>query len=140
MGIAINTPAYRYSSYLGHAQHVEHGFMIGMQSGVHRCVINTNAANSYIDGPAPAANTPEIIFVTNSGRNLKYYYNGALYNSGTATIDWRSIASNIYIGYANQGGWDPYIGHIYCAMLYTRALTADEVSQNYSAIKSRFGL
>lgn len=140
MGIAINTPAYRYSSYLGHAQHVEHGFMIGMQSNVHRFVINNAGSNSIIDGPAPAANTPEIIFATLSGRAMRYYYNGSLYSTGTATIDWLPKAQSIQIGYANQGGWDPYIGHIYCAMLYNRALTAGEVAETYNGIKSRFRL
>jgi hypothetical protein len=140
MGIAINTPAYRYSSYLGHAQHVEHGFMIGMQSNVHSFVINNAGSNSQISGPAPTANTPEIIFATVSGRAMRYYYNGLLYSTGTATIDWLPKAQNIQIGYANQGGWDPYIGHIYCAMLYNRALTAGEVAQTYNGIKSRFRL
>ena len=141
MGIAINTPSYRYSSYLGHAQHVEHGLMIGMQSNVHRFVINNAGSNSWIDGPAPNAGVPEIIFVTHTARTMKLYYNGSLYSSGTATIDWLPKPSSyILVGYANQGGWDPYIGHIYCAMFYNRALTDGEVLLNHSAIKTRFRL
>lgn len=140
MGIALNTPSARYSSYLGNSQHVEHGFMIGMQNGVHKFVINNAGSNSIVDGPVPTSNVPEIIFATLSARRMRLYYNGLLYSSGTATIDWLPKALSIYVGYGNQGGWEPYIGHIYSAMLYNRSLTPQEILQSYNSIKTRFRL
>ena len=136
----IKTPTTFYKSYLGHSQHVQHGFMLGMQSGVHRMVINNSGSGFSIDGPAPNNSSIEFICGTHASRVLKLYYNGSLYSQGTASFDWVSINADMYLGYGNQGGWDPYIGYIHIAYIYNRALSATEILQNYNALRGRFGL
>jgi hypothetical protein len=76
---------------------------------------------------------------------LKIYLNGNLVQttSFTSSFDIANTPINIggsgvlafratYVGWAN--------GKIYSAQVYNRALTAQEVLQNYNATKSRFGL
>ena len=53
-------------------------------------------------------------------------------NNTTATVNWNNT-SNAHIG-AN------WAGKIYNFIAYNRGLSNDEVSQNYNAIKGRFGL
>ena len=50
-----------------------------------------------------------------------------------------SSLTNFNIGYWGTPGWE-FPGSIYNILFYNRALSADEVLQNYNALKSRFGL
>lgn len=140
LGALIRTPNTLYKSYLGRSQHVQYGFMLGMQDGVHRMVIN-NSGNGYaISGPAPN-NTPyEFICGTHDARVLRLYVNGSQYSTGTAGFDWLPTNLNFLLGYGGQGGWDPYVGYINFAFIYKRALSAGEVRQIYNALKGRHGI
>lgn len=67
-----------------------------------------------------------------------WYKNGVQYNSyphsyGTLTAS----PGNILIGTGYAGG---YVGNIYAVRLYNRALTADEVRQNFNAARSIYGI
>jgi hypothetical protein len=65
------------------------------------------------------------------------YFNGVLSNSGTlnnAPMDTQNVI-RIAIGDGRESQ-----GEISTVKVYNRALTADEVAQNYNALKSRFGL
>lgn len=66
-------------------------------------------------------------------------YRNAVINAGPTTLtSHTSEAASFQIGrYAGAGNTN---GNIAIAKFYTRALTAIEVSQNYEATKSRFGL
>lgn len=72
----------------------------------------------------------------NSFPNREIFINGvSALNSGnnpTATVTWNNT-SNAYIG-AN------WAGKIYNFIVYNRGLSNDEISQNYNALKGRFGL
>jgi len=73
-----------------------------------------------------------VYLYVNGVANLMTTYN----NTGTmATIGTRVRS----IG-ARVGGGDSFEGQIACLQLYNRALTADEVLQNYLATRGRFGL
>lgn len=65
------------------------------------------------------------------------YKNGILDQSGTNTT---SIASNINwrIGKDVNGDGEPFNGNIYMIRVYSKALSAGEIYQNYLAQKSRF--
>jgi len=86
---------------------------------------------------APTTTAPEHIVGTFSGGRMSIYYNGNLYATSTGN-SYVTSSVNLLVGYGNQGGWDPYIGHIYNAAVYNVCLTANEVLQNYNAVKSRF--
>jgi len=80
---------------------------------------------------------------TFDGTNLKAYVNGALYNTSAATFS--SIYNsdkNVAIGNYNIGQTPErkYNNSIALPRIYNRALTATEVSRNYNADRSKFGL
>lgn len=94
------------------------------------------------------ADIPQYITYTwdNSGPTIKGYFNGVLENTATsATYQWTtssaSPAHQPRLAQSTQGGWGNYFGaDYYHYHLYNKALTADEVLQNYNALKSRFNL
>jgi hypothetical protein len=80
---------------------------------------------------------------TFDGTNLKAYVNGALYNTSAATFS--SIYNsdkNVAIGNYNIGQTPErkYNNSIALPRIYNRALSATEVSRNYNADRSKFGL
>ena len=73
---------------------------------------------------------------------------GFVYNNGELTYTHTGVATQnqsvdnslqLRLGTYTGGSWFME-GNIYSVRTYNRALTADEVSQNYNAQKSRFGL
>ena len=94
------------------------------------------------------ADVPQYITYTwdNSGPSIKGYYNGVLEKTATsATYQWTtssaSPAHQPRLAQSTQGGWGNYFGaDYYHYHLYNKALTADEILQNYNALKSRFNL
>ena len=92
------------------------------------------------------ADVPQYITYTwdNSDSSIKGYFNGVLEETATsATYQWTtssaSPAHQPRIAQSTQGGWGNYFGaDYYHYHLYNKALTADEILQNYNALKSRF--
>lgn len=69
------------------------------------------------------------------------YYNGTLTNSGNYNRSIRSSPTNIGRGSSSyQGTFRSFEGLISTVSVYNRALTPEEIQQNYNATKSRFGL
>jgi hypothetical protein len=74
--------------------------------------------------------------------NLKLYINGIEDNSTSFNADFYNSTSNFIIGgYAYGTGLNYLLnGYIGSTSFYNRALTSDEITQNYNALKGRFGL
>jgi hypothetical protein len=64
------------------------------------------------------------------------YLNGNLNASNTSWIRWPSTFANIALGYGYSGRY--FSGKISNLQMYSRALTAAEILQNYDATKGRF--
>lgn len=84
------------------------------------------------------------------GNTFRIYINGSLVSTVTGSVNSYdgsliTTAGNIGIS-KNQvfgGGSETYVyfpGEVYCATVYTRALSASEVKQNFNALRSRYGL
>jgi hypothetical protein len=78
-----------------------------------------------------------------NGLNRLLYIDGILRNSDS-DIGMQSVSNNTDIAYVGTGpggsGSVPWNGNISNAMFYNRALTAQEVLQNYNALKGRYNL
>lgn len=76
---------------------------------------------------------------THDSTNAYLYLNGRLVASASQS---GSIVSTVplYIGRVGFTAVAQYSGSISIAQIYNRSLTAQEVQQNYNALKSRFGL
>ena len=80
-----------------------------------------------------------ILCFTFAGETLKTYTNGEYYTYGTLTGGIQTIQDKDF-NIAKGFGYYSTYGNIASTKLYNRALTAEEISQNYNAQKSRFGL
>ena len=80
-----------------------------------------------------------------SGKSAKIYVNGSLNTSGSATGSYSggSASSVSYIGRSAttvSGAYRGLVGKIAIVRCYSKQLSDAEVSQNYNAVKGRFGL
>jgi hypothetical protein len=74
--------------------------------------------------------------VTKNGANTVMYVNGLQVGTGTVSNPKTSGTAAIII---NESYTNP-LNNLNCFIIYNRVLNANEVLQNYTAIKSRFGL
>ena len=85
--------------------------------------------------PTPSDTNWHHQVIVMDGNTAKAYNNGELASSKSYTS--YTLAGGLNIG--GRSGY-PWAGQIPIFKIYDRALTQDEVSRNYNAIKSRFGL
>jgi hypothetical protein len=88
-------------------------------------------------GGTMTLNTWQNISVVKNGSSFAYYKNGSqtLTSGSTASL----VANPFFIGGDNTAA-EYAQGRVAIASIYNRALSATEVSQNYNALRSRFGL
>ena len=92
----------------------------------------------FPDSPTLSIGTWHHIVATTLGSSHVLYLNASSIGTATASGPWAASGENITIGFA---GFHTYHnGRMSNLRLYNRALTAQEIQQNYIATKSRFGL
>ena len=96
----------------------------------------------YSDGDIGTSTGYYHVAVTLNNTVLSYYINGVLDSTDTvAAGTWTSDPDpNLIIGAQNQGAASNLNGEIPVAKIYNRALTAQEIKQNYQQYKTRFNL
>ena len=122
--------------------------------------VNTSAANTiignypnsslqfmggyglYINGACYFTSTPlppGTYYTTATRENgvCKIYLNGQLQRT---TNNSNSIGTNSFKIGTNTSGTEPFNGEIYNIKIYNRALSADEIKQNFSSYRKRFNL
>jgi hypothetical protein len=81
------------------------------------------------------------LVLTYSSSFARFYVNGL--DAGSAgvapSISYDNPSNNILIG-KNAAGGEPFEGRMGCIKMYDKALSANEVQQNYNALKGRYGL
>jgi len=80
-----------------------------------------------------------LITATHTGTERKFYINGVLYGTNSNAVTTQNATNPVSIGAYYNGNYAT-IGAIPHYSLYNRVLTAEEISQNYNAQKSGFGL
>ena len=73
------------------------------------------------------------------GTTRKIWVNGTQIASAVAT-GLNVSSSLLQVGATNVGGSEPLNGRIGQALIYNRALTSTEIQQNYTAVRSRYGV
>ncbi len=84
-----------------------------------------------------------ITMTYNSTSGIKIYFNGAEDAGETSTppdVGWTSNTGNLFSVGSRAGGTQQYNGNIAQASIYNRALTAQEIQQNFNATRSRFSI
>lgn len=97
----------------------------------------------YFPGFPLQAGTYHMAATRNSSGSVILYKNGVQVNSGTLTGS-IPVGPNFRIGAdtnsAGGVGGERLNGKIYTQLVYNRALSAEEITQNFNAFRGRFGL
>lgn len=100
-----------------------------------RYIVNITSLGSM----TPYENTWVNLCVTVSGTSIKTYLNGALTSSATMDTTIKSFNSEVF-GVGNGYGYFRMQGDIGVAGVYNRALTQEEIQQNFNALRGRYGI
>jgi Concanavalin A-like lectin/glucanases superfamily len=88
----------------------------------------------------PIDNTYFHLAITKNGGNVTVYINSVPLYTGSGSASFDGTGRDMRIG-ANAGPYGRYVkGTLPSLRIYDRALTSNEVLQNYNALKTRFGL
>ena len=85
-------------------------------------------------------NTWNNTVLTYDKNNLNYFLNGVFIGQVSATNTPTLSSSNTIVGRLGDYNGQYWTGRIASTQIYNRALSAQEVLQNYNATKARFGL
>jgi len=85
-------------------------------------------------------NWTNITFTADASRNISFYLNGAFEQTLNVTTSTQLIISRIMGGYNSGQNQYNLQGSMSTAKFYNTVLTADQIAQNYNALKSRFNL
>ena len=101
---------------------------------------NNLAVNSTLTTSITSSNWNFIVLTKNSSRLHSWYLNGIFSNSNTGTVDY-TVGSRIWkIGRRAFNNTVNFGGNLSQFSIYNRVLSAAEVSQNFNATRSRFGI
>ena len=101
--------------------------------------------NQYFIPPSISLTTNtwyNLCYVVNAG-NIQYYLNGSAVGSPVTVTSNATVTQPFYIGgdpNANGGGGEWGSGKVAVVQIYNTALTSVQVSTNFNALKSRYGL
>jgi len=106
------------------------------------------AGQSWLGSTSPTANFSSgwqlctMVITGTSPTTYKYYINGTLANTATFSTPSAPNGSYTALGdnYGDGGGCTPFNSKMGAAYFYTKALSVNEILQNYNASASRFGL
>jgi hypothetical protein len=123
----------------------ETGSPLGFSLGNNTITYEINTSTGWTTGNTSNSNIAAGRWVhilqttSNSAKSFRTYVNGILVANLTFTGTPNS-GGGLLIGRGFFGGTFNYSGFIANVSMYNRALSAAEVSQNYNALKSRFGI
>jgi hypothetical protein len=78
--------------------------------------------------------------ISTNGTTHNIYLNGQLINSNSTATQTGNVTRIVIGSYILNGGNEQFNGLISNVKIYNRVLLASEISQNYNALKGRFGL
>jgi hypothetical protein len=97
--------------------------------------------NSLASTFSLSSNTWYYVVGTYNGTTSSLYINGVLNSSTNLSISANATASNFWVGqYQFLTGGRNFTGKIAMSQAYNRALSADEVLQNFNALRGRYGI
>ena len=99
-------------------------------------ISTTNASDYFVPGTEFSLNIWYYIGVTKNGATANAYVNGNYVGTNTVANPKTAGTAAVII---NEGYTNP-LNNVNCVQIYNRILNATEVSRNYTALKSRFGL
>ena len=77
---------------------------------------------------------------TNNGSSLSIYINGTLVSSNTINVQAQHNGNGFLYLMCDYAGGNPVGGKLAVVRIYNTALSQNDITQNFNAEKSRFGL
>tara|TARA_R110002124_G_scaffold161135_1_gene328406 strand:+ start:21 stop:743 length:723 start_codon:yes stop_codon:yes gene_type:complete len=102
-------------------------------------VCDNNSAKVTIRGSSALADSWQMITGTRSGSSMKLYVNTSE-AATSSSLNTSSITGVEPMKIATSTNSEHYKGYISDLKIYTKELSASEVTQNYNALKNRYGL
>ena len=123
----------------GYILHYDTAYDGGLSGGGFQ---TTNVGNNQFEwGQNIEAGKWYYVVYTYDRTNEKGYYNGELVGTKANTGNISTNAgNNLAIGGRSGSGSDAWQGKIASVQIYNKALTADEIVQNFNATRGRFGV
>jgi hypothetical protein len=128
---------------VGNASYNNGGWMIGLGNSypTERLIIVFNSTSEQGVNGTTTLN-PGLWYYggfTFTGGTLIAYVNGKQDGISTGHSITKNTTSFL-IGQGTQGGWNYFNGSVASTQIYNRALTLSEVTQNFNALRGRYGL
>jgi len=118
-----------------------------LSSGLFSIRMGSRAVNSLVIGGSPSVTSGQLVVLTFIYTPITQfgYFNGQLYGSQNTESGVDGTFQNTYYSILGSravpnGNNTPSTGGVSTVYMYNRALTSQEVLQNYNATKSRYGL
>jgi len=131
-----------FSGLMGYSGYQIAGFSLGLQANQVIAQGYSGSTGFYIGTASNilSLDRPNYIAALFEYRSVKIYVNNTLRAQVTYNFDPPISLIPIYIGNQSQGGWSNSNHYVFNARVYNRALSEQELTQNYNATKARFGL
>ena len=119
---------------------VNSGFTLGWELANSSGFLRSTLRPAPIDLSAGALtiNRWHMATMTFNGTTLSLYVNGVLQGSTTGGAVTLNSTQDLFVGARPQGNY--FNGNISNAQVYNRALTAEEIRQNFNALRGRYGI
>lgn len=128
---------------VGNTSYNNGGWMIAVSTSYPKqCIIvfnSTTEQNVTSDINAIELNTWYNLGFTFLSGVCRLYINGINVTTSTGHTITKNT-TNFLIGQASQGGWNYFNGSVASTQVYNRALTQAEVTQNFNALRGRYGI
>lgn len=98
-----------------------------------------NGSVPYFQGHPLGVGTYHMAFTRDSTGACVLYKNGVVDGTATSTAS-ISSSQNFRIGSDVNGIAEVFGGELYCLKVYNKVLTSAEISQNFNALRGRFGI
>jgi len=136
----VNAPLYNDNAIVGHGASGQNN---QIHLGERSARVQFGLYGNDIIGTIPlSANTfYNIVWTFNYSSALKQIYLNSVFDTSGGTIGYTGTGSNTRIGSYSVGNFGlPLNGNLYNIQFYNKVLSQLEITQNYNAQKSRFGL
>jgi Concanavalin A-like lectin/glucanases superfamily/PA14 domain len=129
-----------FTDLIGNGGYADFHFAFYPISGtLYQNLYTTNRYNAFGSTPVTINNWYNVGFTISNG-NLQFYLNGALDGSVQSNSARTNQTVNMFWVGDARSGVGGFIGNIGSALIYNRALSHEEVIQNFNATKSKYGL
>ena len=115
-------------------------FFSGRYIGLYLANSSAYLGSSPFTTVLPEFTTDPIHFLAlREGTETRVYLNGVLKKTGSSSSTIGTTSTPFRVG-ANTNGTEDFLGQIFVVKAYSRALTADEVRNNYNQYRTRFNI